>query len=164
MPIFAISLSKPNDAADDADRADDRVRIGDDLVGRAGDHVAAGGAGVFDEGDDLTLFLLRQFADAAEDQVRLHRRSARRVDRERDGRGAAHGERALERAGDAGERQARPQRRRKSDNAGQAHHRHDRTVAAKTPRNERTQRADGAAAKVSDALCSSTGSVMQIQI
>ena len=77
-------------AADHADRADDRTRIGNDLVGGAGEHVAAGGGGVLDEGDDLAAVFLRQIADAAEDQVRLRRRAARRIDDQRDRGGVAH--------------------------------------------------------------------------
>src|SRR4029077_1709062 len=91
--VFRDQLVEAERAADDTDRADDRMRIGDDLVAGAGDHVAAGGGGVLDEGDDAAVFLLRQFADAAEDQVRLCRRAARRIDGERHRRRVARGKR-----------------------------------------------------------------------
>ena len=81
MPSLAISLVEPERAADHADRADDRDGSADDLVGGAGEHVAARGRDILDERDDPALLLLRQFADAAEDQMRLHGRAARRIDR-----------------------------------------------------------------------------------
>ena len=59
MPSLSISLAKAERAADHADRADDRKRIADDLVGGAGQHVAAGGADILDEGDDRQ-FLFRR--------------------------------------------------------------------------------------------------------
>ena len=59
---------------------------------------------------------------------------------QRDRAGVAHREGALERARDGGERQARPQRRRKADDAGQPHHRHDRDIAAKPRRHQAAQR------------------------
>ena len=70
--------------ADHADRADDRGGIGDDLVGRAGDHVAAGGGDVLDERQHRKLLLVGECADAAMDQMRLRRGASRRIDRQRD--------------------------------------------------------------------------------
>ena len=134
MPILAISLSKPNEPPTTPIEPTIEFGIGDDLVGGAGDHVAAGGGGILHEGDHPALLLLRQLADAAEDQVRLHRRAARRIDDQRDRGGVAHGEDALERARDAGHGQAGPQRRRQADHAGKPHHRHHRPVAAETLR------------------------------
>ena len=81
---------------DHADRADDRGGIGDDLVGGAGEPVAARGGDVLDEGDHRQLLLARQQADALADQRRLHRRAARRVDRQRHRLGAAQAEGAGE--------------------------------------------------------------------
>jgi hypothetical protein len=46
------------------------------------------------------------------------------------------GESAFERFGDAGQRQARPQRRHRADDARQAHHRNDRGIAPEFCRNE----------------------------
>ena len=100
-------------AADHADRADDGGCIGDDLVGRAGDHVAAGRRDILDEGDHRHLLLVGERADAPVDQMRLRRRAARRIDRQRDRADVAHGEGALQRARDTGERQAGLQRRSK---------------------------------------------------
>ena len=100
---FGNQLVEAERAADHADRADDRVGIGDDLVGGAGDHVAAGSRGIFHEGNDPAIFLLSQVADAAEDQMRLRRRAAGRIDGERHCRGVAHGEGAIQRAGNSGQ-------------------------------------------------------------
>ena len=58
-------LGKAERRADHADRADDRGRVGDDLVGRAGDHVAARGRDVLDEGDDRALLLARRAGGCA---------------------------------------------------------------------------------------------------
>ena len=96
------------------------------LVGGAGDHIAAGGADVLDKGDHAQTLFFGELADAAEDQMRLHRRAARRVDNQRDSSRVAHGKRALQRAGDARQCQAGLQRRGEADDAGEAHNRHDR--------------------------------------
>jgi len=78
--------------ADHADRAHDRGGIGDDLVGGAGQPIAARGGDILDEGDHRQLLLGRQQADALGNQGRLHRRSAGRVDRQRHGLGAGQAE------------------------------------------------------------------------
>ena len=54
-PLDAEPLDQPVEAEarrDHADRADDRGRVGEDLVARAGDHVAAGRRRVLDEHED----------------------------------------------------------------------------------------------------------------
>src|SRR5690606_22101021 len=53
---------------DNADRAHDRGGIGDDLVSRKRDHVAARGRHVFDEDVDPPLLLFRKVADALVDE------------------------------------------------------------------------------------------------
>ena len=83
--------------ADHADRADDRGCVGEDLVGGAGQPVAARGRHVLDEGKHRQLLLVGQRADAPGDQRRLHRRAAGRVDRERHRLEAAEREGALQR-------------------------------------------------------------------
>jgi hypothetical protein len=72
--------------------------------------------------------------------VRLRRRTAGRIDHQRDGRGIAHGENPIERASDSRNGEAGPQRRRHTDDAGKAHHRHHRNIAAKALRQQSTQR------------------------
>jgi hypothetical protein len=80
--------------------------------------------------------LLGQLADAPKDQMRLYRRSARRID-DKGNRGAlTDREGAIERTGKAGKRESRAQRGGKADDAGQSHHRHNRTIALKTLRDE----------------------------
>ena len=114
-PIFSISLVKAERAADHADRADDRGRIGDDLVGRAGDHVAAGGRDILDEGDHRHASSRRRARGCAgrsgatataEPPGELIRQ------RDRAARGAREG--AFERLATDGKRQTGPQRASKS--------------------------------------------------
>jgi hypothetical protein len=97
---------KAETRADDADRAHDRMGIDDDLVGGAGEPVAAGRRHVLDEGDHLHALLVRQQADALGDQCRLHRRAARRVERQGYRLGAANVEGALEQRRHRFDRQA----------------------------------------------------------
>ena len=105
-------LGKTEGAADHADRADDGRAVADDLVGGTGDHVTAGGGDVLREGDHRLGLFGREFADAAIDQVRLHRRAARRIDQQGHGAGLAITERPFERPRDARQRDARLERRR----------------------------------------------------
>ena len=130
-------LGEAERAADHADRADDRKGIADDLVGGAGQHVAAGGADILDEGDDRKLLFLGQLPDAAEDQMRLRRRAARRIDDQRHGARVAHREGALQRAGDRST-SISPGRNgvTHADDARQPHHRHHRDVGAKARRHQ----------------------------
>ena len=93
---------------DHADGADDRGRIGVDLVARQRQEVAARGGHVLAEHVDALVLLLGQLADAAEDQVRLHRRAAGRVDHDGHGRQLGEREGLLDRAGDRA--RARPGR------------------------------------------------------
>ena len=94
----------------DPNRADDGADIDDDLVGGAGDHVAARCSDILDSGDDALLLLLRQRADALVDQVRLDCSAARRIDDQRHHR-RFHRERLAERAVEPARGQASPQRR-----------------------------------------------------
>ncbi len=146
--LDAELVHQPREAegtADDPDGTDDRGRIADDLVAGAGDHVAARGRHVLGEDDDRTLVLLRERTDAAIDEMGLHGRAARRIDHQRHRLGAPHAKGAIERLRDGREREgARPQRAREPDNAGEAHHRHDRDVAAQPFRQHRPQRLVGA--------------------
>ena len=143
MPSFSISLVEAEAAADHADRADDRGGVANDLIGRAGDHVAAGRADIFDEGDDRELALGGKLANAPEDQVRLHRRTAGRVDRQRHRARMPHRESPLQHAGDTAEREAGTQWHDRADHARQPHHRHDRNVAAQLCWQYRPQQLDG---------------------
>ena len=95
-PIALDQAVEAETRRDDADRADDGGRVGEDLVARAGDHVAAGSRRVLDEDEDRQLLLLGERANAAEDQVRLRGRSAGRVDHHRDGLRARDREGPLE--------------------------------------------------------------------
>ena len=104
---LAHQLDEAEAGGDDADRADDRGRVDDDLVAGAGDHVAAGGADILHEDEHRLFVLLGERADALVDQVRLHRRAARRIDHQRDCRRGLDAERLLQERRDRGERQAR---------------------------------------------------------
>ena len=115
-------LVEAEGGAHDADGTEDRGSIAEDFIGRAGDHVAAGGADILDEGQHGNLLFVRQLADAPVDQMRLHRRTARRIDNQRHGFRLFDAEGALEVARRRGDREARLERRRKADGAGQSHH------------------------------------------
>src|SRR5215813_6621413 len=98
---------KAERAANDPDGADDGGGIAEDLVSGAGDHVAAGGSDILGKGDHRTRILGRELADAPIDQVRLHRRTAGRIDQQRDRPRVTHLEGALERTSDGSERKPR---------------------------------------------------------
>ena len=136
-PKRSSSLSKPNARRDDADRADERGRVGENLVAGAGEHVAAGGAGVLDEGEHRQLLLLGERPDAAEDQMRLRRRSARRVDDDRDRRRVAGGEGPFQRRRHGGDRKPLPERHHGADHPRQPHHRDHRMGRAPAGRKEK---------------------------
>src|SRR5690606_4204388 len=55
-------------ARDDADGADDRSRVGKDLVAGERDHVAARGSDILDEDQHMLVLLSRKITDALEDQ------------------------------------------------------------------------------------------------
>ena len=57
-------LLKSERAADHADRAQDRRRIAEDLIARAGDHVAAGGRDILDEHQHRQLLFRGELPDA----------------------------------------------------------------------------------------------------
>ena len=105
---------------DDADRADDRARIGVDLIARAGEQIAAGRRDILGEHIDLEILLGGERADALIDQHRLHGRAAGRVDLDGDRLGAAHGEGLLDGRGAGGEGEARAERRDHADRAAEA--------------------------------------------
>src|ERR1700691_6106861 len=79
-------LVEPERTANDPDRTDNGIGIGDDFIGGTSDHVAAGSGGVLDECDNAAFLFLRELTDTAPDQMRLGRRSPWRVDGQRDGR------------------------------------------------------------------------------
>ena len=108
---------------DDADRAQDARRIGDDLVRRAGDPVAARGRGILDAGDDGDLLLLRQAADPPRHQAGLHRRATGRVDHQEDGRQALEAEGAVQHRAAGGQADAAAEAGTGGDGALQAHQR-----------------------------------------
>src|SRR3546814_3377602 len=68
-------LGKAEARGNDADGADDRRRLHEDLVGRAGQPVAAGGRDVFAEGQHRHVLLPGHVADALGDQRRLRSRA-----------------------------------------------------------------------------------------
>ncbi len=127
-------------AGNNADRADDRTRVDDDLISCGGDHVAAGSREVLDRDNDPLVLLLGKIADAAEDQVRLGGGAAGRIDDQSDGRRGLVREGALERAGDAFKGQAGAKRRSAADRSRQTNHRDDRDVAAEARRDQGIQR------------------------
>src|SRR6195256_3123624 len=125
-------------AAADPDPAHAGGGMADDLVGGAGDHVAAGGDDVLGEGDHRNALLLGELPDAAVDRMRLHRRAAGRIDQQRHRPRAAHAERALQRTRDARQGDPRAQRLQQADGAGKPDHRHHRNIPAQPLRQERT--------------------------
>ena len=121
-------------AADHPDRAEDRGRIANNLVARAGDHVAAGRRDVLDEHQHRQLLLRGELLDAQVDLTRLHRRATGRIDDQRHRLGIAESEGALQHPREAGERHAGAQRRHRADHARQPHHRHHRRARAEARR------------------------------
>ena len=123
-----------------------------DLVGGAGDHVAAGGRHVLGKRNHPNVLFRRKLADAAIDQMRLHRRSPGGVDQERDCACLAHPEGALEGARDIGEREAWLERRRQADHTRQTHHGNERHIAQEPLGQYRAQRLPGAQKKLTRML------------
>ena len=120
--------------ADDPDRAHDRTRIGDDLVGGAGQPVAARSGHVFDEGDDRQALLGGMHPDALGDQRGLYGGAAGRVEGERDGLGPTRLEGPLEQRRDRFDRQAAAaQQAAGSDDAREADDGHDRPATKTIP-------------------------------
>ncbi len=106
MPTFSISRSKPKPALIDADGPDDGGGIADDLVRRAGQHVAARGRHILHGRRTQCLSVsASQRADALVDEVGLDRRAARGIDDPAPRRGTLHGEGAGQRPGGCGQRQ-----------------------------------------------------------
>ncbi len=117
-------LREAEAGGDHADRADDGRAVGIDLVGRAGEPIAARRRDILAKGIDRHLVLLRQGADTAGDEARLYRRAAGRVDGERHRLHPRQLERLLDRAGEIGEREAAaPDRAELADDAVEAQHR-----------------------------------------
>jgi len=143
MPIFSISLVKPNDAPMTPIEPTIRGRIGDDLIRRAGDHVAAGSRDILDEREHRLLLLGREWRMRLKYEMRLHRRTTRRVDGERDGprtrqakaRSSCLATFASVRPGRSGVE--------KSDHAGEPYHRNHGNVAAKPARQDRAEKVSG---------------------
>ena len=124
-----------------ANAADDRRFVGVDLVAGERQPVAARRRHVLGEGEHANPGFRRQRADAPENQRRLHRRAARRVDRERHRLDAVEVEGALERALDRGERQPAAQRPDPADDAAEAHHADHRRQASQRPERQLRQEA-----------------------
>lgn len=116
-------------AAADADRGDEAHRVGVDLIGGAGDPVAAGGADVADDGVYLDLRLFGAAADEARDEVGLDGRAAGAVDIEDDGLAVGGGEALLDQRLGGGEVEAAQAR---GDHAVQ----HDHVDARLAPEGE----------------------------
>ena len=71
--------------ADDADRAEERGLLAEDLVAGERQPIAARCGHILGKGDDRHALFLGKLADAAVEQRRLHRRAARRIDDDSDG-------------------------------------------------------------------------------
>src|SRR6185437_15110218 len=127
----AQQLGEAEAAADDPDRAEDRGLLGEDLVAGEGQPIAARGGDVLGEGEDGDVLLLGELTDAPVDERRLHRRAARRVDREGDRGEAGELESALDRARLAGQAEAAPAAQ--ADDAVEAQHGDDRRRVAEAP-------------------------------
>src|SRR5271165_1152137 len=97
-------LGETERTADHPNRADDRRWVANDLVRGAGNHVAARSRHVFGKRDHRAAVLRRKLANAAVDQMRLHRRATGRVDQERDRARITHAECALQGTRNSGER------------------------------------------------------------
>ena len=104
-------------AADHADRAQDRRRIAENLVARAGEHVTAGRCDILDEHQHGQFLFRCELANTQIDLARLHRRASGRIDDQRHRLGVPHRKGALQRPGDGGQRHAGPQRRHRADHA-----------------------------------------------
>src|SRR5262249_40647682 len=93
----AHQLGKTERPTDNADGADDRGRIAENFVGGASDHIPAGGRDILGKGDHRARILGGELADAAIDQVRLHRRAAGPSDQQRERSSRPHAEGPFER-------------------------------------------------------------------
>ena len=85
-PLDAKALDQAVDAKpgrNNADRAEKRGLFGIDFVAGQSEPIAARGGDILGKGEDRDRLLLGELADAAEQERRLHRRAARRVDRQR---------------------------------------------------------------------------------
>ena len=85
-PLDAKALDQAVDAKsgrNNADRAEKRGLLGIDFVAGQSEPIAARGGDILGKGEDRDRLLLGELADAAEQQRRLHRRAAGRVDRQR---------------------------------------------------------------------------------
>ena len=138
-PLDAELLDQPGEAEagrNDADRADDGTRIDEDVIAGERDHVAARRGNVLDRNDDLLAILLGERADALVNEMRLHRRAARRIHHDGHRRRLLHREGTLELRRDGSERDALPQRRDLPDDARKADHRHDDLFLAEAGRQQ----------------------------
>jgi len=118
-------FGKAEAAGNDADGTDNGRRLGIDSVRRAGQPVAAGRADIFDKGIDLDVVFRRQVADAPGDQRRLHRRAARRIDRQRHRRQVLGLEGAFDARRQPLQAETPPEAAHGADDAGQRQHRDD---------------------------------------
>ena len=128
-PELLDRLVEAERGADHADRPDDRGRIADDLVGRAGDHVAARGRDVLDEAITGRFFSSASWRMrrkircdcTAEPPGELITSATAFAPRTAKALSRARARPAIVRPG--------PQRGRKSDHAGEPHDRNDRDPA-----------------------------------
>jgi len=97
-------------------------------------------------GVDGEVLLGRERANPLVYQVRLYRRSAGRIDQQSHCLGIAHAERAVERTGNAGQRQSGPQRGRKADHPGETDHGNHGDIAAPPLRHQPAAGRDGTGA------------------
>jgi len=104
-PLLCHEFGEAKAGKDHPDRPHDRTGIDPDLIRRTGQPIAARRCHILDKGVDRQLFVIRQPPDAGGDQAGLHRRSAGRVDDQRDSRRFAAREGPLDQRGEACVRQ-----------------------------------------------------------
>src|SRR5262245_37138977 len=116
------------------DRAHDRGGIGINFVARQGQEVAAGGGNILAKDVNALVLLGGKLANAAENEMRLHRRAARRIDDDGHTRQFRGIEGLLDGTGHRCQGKSRPQRCHHADGAGEAQDRNNRATVKKQHR------------------------------
>ena len=121
----ADQLGEPEARADDADRAEKRGLLTKDFVPGERQPIATRCRHILGERDNRNPLLVGELANAAEQQRRLHRRSARRIDDEGDRDEIGDTKRPVDRRGVAFQRDPTPPGP-SHDDAVEAQHRNNR--------------------------------------